>query len=103
MIPGLLVPLMNCLRGQIIRCTSGNGARSYLIRVWGIRKDKSKDFRMDILSLNLNKSKMEQVFLNLFINAIDAMPGGGQLRVRTYNEEITEVSEEVDDGEDILR
>ncbi len=58
---------------------------------------------MDILSLNLNKSKMEQVFLNLFINAIDAMPGGGQLRVRTYNEEITEVSEEVDDGEDILR
>jgi PAS domain S-box-containing protein len=49
-----------------------------------------KDFGKDILPLNLDKSRMEQVFLNLFLNAIDAMPGGGQIKVSTYNEEIVE-------------
>ena len=33
-----------------------------------------------------NASKLQQVFLNLFINARDAMPGGGTLRIRTWAE-----------------
>jgi len=57
------------------------------------------EFGKDILSLNLDKSRIEQVFLNLFINAIDVMPGGGQFKIRTYNKELTEVSEEVGRGE----
>ncbi len=62
-----------------------------------------KELEKDILSLNLDKSRMEQAFLNLFINAIDAMPGGGQLKIRTYNQQLTEVSEGVGAGREIFK
>jgi len=40
----------------------------------------------DLPPIHGNGGKLQQVFLNLFLNARDAMPGGGALEVRTWQE-----------------
>ena len=52
-----------------------------------MRKDISiqKNFSSDLHEIRADSSQMEQVLLNLFVNAADAMPAGGKLSLTSEN------------------
>ncbi len=43
-----------------------------------------RNFGKDIPEVSIDRNKIEQVFVNLFMNAIQAMPSGGDLQIRTF-------------------
>ena len=49
-----------------------------------------KEFSKDLPKLSLDKNKTQQVFVNLFMNAIHAMSRGGTLTVKTYAKQLTD-------------
>ncbi|MDF7824983.1 PAS domain S-box protein [Pontiellaceae bacterium B12227] len=54
-------------------------------RLIGERVQFEFDFDPDLKPVLADLSQIEQIILNLFINARDAMPEGGALRVKTFN------------------
>ena len=44
----------------------------------------SESYHPQLPSLRIDKNQMHQVFLNLFLNAIQAMPQGGDLRIQVH-------------------
>jgi two-component system, NtrC family, sensor kinase len=53
--------------------------------------DVRSDLTPGISAIHGNPGRLQQVFLNLFLNAKDAMPGGGTLNVSTSNGEAVSV------------
>ncbi|MBZ5575545.1 MAG: PAS domain S-box protein [Acidobacteriia bacterium] len=56
------------------------------------------DLDQDLAAVHGNAGKLQQVFLNLFLNARDAMAGGGTLEVRTWTEDSSAKIEVADSG-----
>ncbi|MFC1621381.1 ATP-binding protein [Candidatus Omnitrophota bacterium] len=48
-----------------------------------------KDIKEDLPKAPVDSQKMEQVFINLFLNSLHAMPQGGKLFIRAYIERFT--------------
>jgi PAS domain S-box-containing protein len=51
------------------------------------RKDVTVTLELDpdLHTVGVDKNQIEQVFWNLYVNAMDAMPDGGRLRIKTAN------------------
>lgn len=47
-----------------------------------------REMKQDIPMVLIDKNKMEQVFVNLFLNAAQAMPQGGKLIIRSYETQL---------------
>ncbi|MFC1807771.1 response regulator [Candidatus Omnitrophota bacterium] len=48
------------------------------------------DVKEDLPNILIDKVKMEQALLNLFLNAVEAMPKGGKIFIRSYVKEMKE-------------
>ena len=47
----------------------------------------TRNFEENIPYITIDKNKIQQVFLNIILNSVDAMPGGGDIIIRTYAEQ----------------
>jgi signal transduction histidine kinase len=54
--------------------------------------DVVREFGEGLPKVAVDKTQIQQVFVNIFVNAIHAMPEGGTLAVRTYAKQMTETT-----------
>lgn len=52
------------------------------------------DFGTDVPQVYIDETQFEQVILNLFLNSIDAMQGGGKLKVSTFKKRLRVLDKE---------
>ncbi len=50
----------------------------------------SADYARDLWQAEVDQGQIEQVLMNLYVNAFQAMPGGGNLHIETANEAVEE-------------
>jgi PAS domain S-box-containing protein len=50
-----------------------------------------KEIKKDIPLVLADKNRLEQVFINILLNAIQAMPEGGKVTVRSYDKKLEEI------------
>lgn len=51
----------------------------------------SRHYQSEIPKIKIDQNRMQQVFVNLFTNAIHAMPDGGELTVKIYPRRLNEI------------
>jgi two-component system NtrC family sensor kinase len=54
-----------------------------------------RNYQEDLPEVLVDKNKIQQVFLNIILNAIQAMPQGGTLTLKTYIKELNKIGEGV--------
>lgn len=50
-----------------------------------------EEIKPDMPKVLIDRNKIEQVFINILINAIQAMPEGGKIIIRSYDKELSEI------------
>lgn len=59
-----------------------------------------KDTKKDLPKVLVDKNKIEQVFVNALLNAVQAMPNGGKIIIRSYNKRLTKMRNGVGNRKD---
>jgi signal transduction histidine kinase len=75
---------LNTLIDETLRLVRHELAQSHI--------ELAKEWTPDLPPVSVDKNRLQQVFVNLFMNAIQAMPQGGRLAVRTYLKQLTETT-----------
>jgi len=70
------------------------GLSDMLDRLVGEKVELVHELEPDLARVAADAAQMEQVLVNLVVNAVDAMPGGGRIVVTTTNEGVENVSVE---------
>jgi len=50
-----------------------------------------REIKIDIPRVLVDKNKIEQVFINILLNAVQAMSGGGKIIIRSYDKQLEEI------------